>query len=580
MKVDPHEVSADSKGDRISGANALVEILNGYGVEHVFCSPGSEWPPFWEELARRAAKGERTPGYLNIRHEETAVAMASGYAKATGRLPAVLIHTTVGTLNAGLAMRAAYHEEVPMLVCAGESIDFGETPGFNPGGQWIRYLADRGGPARFAEPCVKWSFGVNSRAVLASSIHRACQIAMTPPCGPVFLSLPFEFLFEEVAGAIPRSYPRPSPQVPAPDLLDQAARMLASSSRPLIVAETVGRDVAAVARLVELAELLAAPVVESTRQMYLNFPRDHPLHGGYDPAAYLADADLVFLVGAVAPWHPPSAGPSAGAKVLTLDINPLRPDLPYWGYNVDVSLAGEIGPALAHIVRVIRTTHAAGNRGERLAGLRKQHQKRRQEWNDEALGAKEAKPIDPRWFCRVLNTVLPEGAIVVEETIMHRTPIVRLLDRVMPGHFFGAESGGLGLGMGMALGLKCASPERPVVALIGDGSFNYNPVLAALGFSQEYGQPMVTIVMNNAGYLSMKRGITALYPEGWAARTNNFPGWAISPNPRYAELAKAFDACGETIEDPADIEPALRRAFEAERSGRSTLIDVRLAPDA
>jgi acetolactate synthase-1/2/3 large subunit len=563
-----------------SGANALVEILNGYGIDHLFCSPGSEWPPLWEELARRAAQGERAPAYLNVRHEETAVAMASGYAKATGRLPAVLIHTTVGTLNAGLAMRAAYHEEVPMLVCAGESIDFGEMPGFNPGGQWIRYLADRGGPARFAEPCVKWSFGVNSRAVLASSIHRACQIAMTPPCGPVFLSLPFEFLFEEVAGAVPRSYPKPSSQGPAPELLDQAARMLASSSRPLVIAETVGRDVAAVQTLVELAELLAAPVVESTRQMYLNFPRQHPLHGGYDPSAYLGNADLVFLVGAVAPWHPPSAGPSAAAKVLTLDVNPLRPDLPYWGYQVDVSLAGEIGPALAYIVQCIRSAHAPRNRAERLAALREQHRKRAQEWNAEAVDAKGAKPIDPRWFCRVLNAVLPEGAIVVEETIMHRTPIVQLLDRVLPGHFFGAESGGLGLGMGMALGLKCASPENPVVALIGDGSFNYNPVLAALGFAQEYARPMVTIVMNNAGYLSMKRGITSLYPQGWAARTNNFPGWAISPNPRYAELARAFDARGETLEDPADVEAALRRAFEAERSGRSTLIDVRLAPDA
>jgi acetolactate synthase-1/2/3 large subunit len=356
--------------------------------------------------------------------------------------------------------------------------------------------------------------------------------------------------------------------------------MLASSSRPLVIAETVGRDVAAVQKLIELAELVAAPVVESTRQMYVNFPRRHPLHGGYDPTPHLADADVVFLVGAVAPWHPPSAGPAAAAKVLTLDVNPLRPDLPYWGYHVDLSLAGEIAPALGHMVQRIGSAAAGRNRGERLAALADQHRSRTREWNAEAMTARDAKPVDPRWFCRALNAVLPEDAIVVEETIMHRNPIVRLLDRLPPGHFFGAESGGLGLGMGMALGLKCASPEKPVVALIGDGSFNYNPVLAALGFAQEYARPLVTIVMNNAGYLSMKRGVTSLYPQGWAARTNNFPGWAISPNPRYAELAKAFDARGETIEDPAEIEPALRRAFDAERSGRSSLIDVRLAPDA
>ena len=179
----------------------------------------------------------------------------------------------------------------------------------------------------------------------------------------------------------------------------------------------------------------------------------------------------------------------------------------------------------------------------------------------------------------MLNSVLPDDAIVVEETITHRMPIVRLIDRLAPGRYFGAESGGLGLGMGIALGIKCATPKKPVVTLIGDGTFNYNPIVAALGLSQEYAYPTITIIMNNAGYLSMKRGITALYPHGYAARTNAFFGWPIQPNPRYAAIAQAFDAYGATIEDPADIEPLLREAFAAERAGRSALIDVRLARD-
>ncbi len=562
----------------MTGAGVLLEILNGHGVDHIFCSPGSEWPPVWEELARRRARQERTPIYLNVRHEETAVAMASGYAKATGRLPAVLIHTTVGTLHAGMAMRAAYHEEIPMIVCAGESIDFGELPGFDPGGQWIRYLADRGGPARFAEGCVKWSFGVNSRAVLADAVHRACQIAMTPPRGPVFLSIPFEFVHHDAAGAIPRSFPQPSAPGLATDALDRAAQLLASCSRPLIITDMAGRDVETVPKLVELAELIAAPVVESIRQMYLNFPRDHFLHGGFDPAQYLADSDLVFLVGAVAPWHPPSAGPPVGTTVIALDVNPLRPDLPYWGYDVELSLAGEIAPSLAYIAQRVCASRLRTNR-DRIEKLKEQHHTRQREWKDRALAGRQAQPVDPHWFCHVLNSVLPDNAIVVEETITHRVPIVRLLNRVTAGHYFGAESGGLGLGMGMALGLKCANPEKPVVALIGDGSFNYNPVLAGLGFSQEYSRPIVTIVMNNGGYLSMKRGITSLYPDGWAASTETFLGHAISPSPQYAELARAFDGYGEMVESPTQVEPALRRAFEAERSCRSCIIDVRVAPD-
>ena len=93
-------------------------------------------------------------------------------------------------------------------------------------------------------------------------------------------------------------------------------------------------------------------------------------------------------------------------------------------------------------------------------------------------------------------------------------------------------------------------------------------------------RPIVTVVMNNGGYLSMKRGIASLYPEGWAAKSGTFFGYAIEPSPRYAALAAAFGGDGETLVDPLEIEPALRRAFETEKSGKSYIVDVRLAPDA
>ena len=202
---------------------------------------------------------------------------------------------------------------------------------------------------------------------------------------------------------------------------------------------------------------------------------------------------------------------------------------------------------------------------------------RRRSWFEAANTSKASRPIDPYWFCQTLNNELPDGCTVVEETITHRMPIVQMLTRVGPGRYFGAESGGLGLGMGIALGIKSVRQDLPVVALIGDGSFNYNPVLACLGYSQEYRLPIVTIIMNNGGYLSMQRGITALYPAGWAARRNTFFGHAISPAPNYAELANVFDAYGELVDDPDQIAPALRRAFEAERQGRSSILDIRLA---
>ena len=115
---------------RQNGAAAMLEILRNYQVEYLFASPGSEWPPLWEQLAQQKALGQPGPQYVNTRHENLAIGMAMGYAKVTGRLPAVLLHTTVGTLHGAMALRAAYHEQVPMLVCAGESVGFGEGMNF------------------------------------------------------------------------------------------------------------------------------------------------------------------------------------------------------------------------------------------------------------------------------------------------------------------------------------------------------------------------------------------------------------------------------------------------------------------
>ncbi len=217
--------------------------------------------------------------------------MASGYAKATGRLPAVLLHTTVGALHASMGMRGALHENVPMIVFAGELIGFGEELGPDPGGHWLGQLADVGGPARLVERCVKWSLAVNTTAIFPATIQRACQLAMTAPRGPVFVSLPMEFLFGTMSVDAPANASIPLPAIADHRGLEKLADMLVGAEQPLIVTEECGRTTAAVQRLVELAELLAIPVVETWTAGYVNFPRNHPLHEGFDPSLFLAQSD-------------------------------------------------------------------------------------------------------------------------------------------------------------------------------------------------------------------------------------------------------------------------------------------------
>src|SRR5205823_11556155 len=153
----------------LSGAETVLRVLRAMGVERIFASPGSDWAPLWEALARPYAAGE-VPEYISSRHEETAIGMASGYAKATGKLPALVLHTTVGALHAAMGLRAALHERVPMVVLAGESVSFGEPPAPPAGRQWLRVLTDVGGPAALVVRCVKLSFGDMSRLILPHTV--------------------------------------------------------------------------------------------------------------------------------------------------------------------------------------------------------------------------------------------------------------------------------------------------------------------------------------------------------------------------------------------------------------------------
>ena len=163
----------------MTGAEALLKALRGMGVERIFASPGSDWAPLWEALA---ADPDWFQKYFSSRHEETAIAMALGYAKATGKLPAVVVHTTVGALHTTMIARAALHERIPMVIMAGEVIGFAEPPSPKVGRQWLRLLTDLGGPAELMKASVKWSFGLNNPVILERFKVLAVNLAdpMTP----------------------------------------------------------------------------------------------------------------------------------------------------------------------------------------------------------------------------------------------------------------------------------------------------------------------------------------------------------------------------------------------------------------
>jgi acetolactate synthase-1/2/3 large subunit len=546
------------------GAEAILRVLGAMGVERIFASPGSDWAPLWEALARPHAAGE-FPEYVSVRHEETAVAMASGYSKATGKLPAVVLHTTVGTLHAAMALRIAKHERVPMVVMAGEAVTFSESPSFKLGRQWLRLLTDLGGPARLAEPSVKWSLGLNSSLLLAQTVQRACQIAMGAPRGPVFLSVPIEDLMETMAEPLPPAPALPSPAAADPSALDALAAWLSEAKRPLIITEEAGRDRAAVGALVALAETLGAPVAEAWQPYYVNFPREHPLYAGVaveNMKLLVDEADAVLLAECVMPWHPPSSLPKPGTKVFVLGEDPLRSNLPYWGVRADMVVPGELRTALEGLC-VRLGNRASGNRGQSPSSRR-----------PSLPQAKEG--MNNAWIAEQLNAAISKNAVVVNETITHRLELLQRLTRLAPGGFYEASFGGLGMGLSLALGVKHAEPRRPVIVTIGDGAFHYNPVPACFGASQELDLPIAVVLFDNAGYLSQKTDVLNYYPQGSAVQTGRFAGTAITPRPEYAKLAEAYGGYGEKVTSPRDVGAALERGLRQAQE-RLALIHMVLA---
>jgi len=549
------------------------------GVEKIFASPGSDWAPLWEALAMPSAR-EEFPEYLSSRHEETAIAMASGYGKSTGKLSAVVLHTTVGALHATMAMRAALHERIPMVLLAGESITFGERPGYGIGPQWLRLLTDVGGPSRLVAPCVKWSFGLNDSVLLSATIERACRIAACAPGGPAFVSIPTEFLMDLHPEEAARSSAPVRNPAADPAALDELTQMLCAAKRPVILTEEAGKDPSAVEYLVELAATLGAPVFDAWQPGYANFPHAHPLYGGVGPdmKALLGECDLLFCVETVVPVHPPALLSDSRARIAFLGEDPLHTHLPYWGFRNDISVAGALEPSLALLCERVARAVPRGSRSAITGEWAQRNAKSREQWREKGRDSGTAARIESAWIGHELNAVLPEGAIVVDETITHRHDVLRQLERLAPGGFISASYGGLGMGIGTGLGAKVARPDRTVAVTIGDGAFFYNPVIASFGAAQELKLPLLVVLFNNAGYLSQKLDVVREYPEGWAVRSRKFAGLSIAPRPDYPALARAFGGYGETVERPSEVRAALLRGLDAVAKGNLALIEMVLAP--
>jgi len=556
-----------------STAEAYLELLAARGVEYLFANAGTDFAPLLEAYSRRQAQGQALPRPITVPHEITATAMAHGYAMVTGRPQVVMVHVIVGAANALGGIINAARSNVPILFTAGRTPlnEAGFRGSRNVHIHWAQESFDQG--SMFRE-FVKWDYELRNYPQLETVVDRALALAQADPQGPVYLILPREVLAERqerFVYAVPTRSPKPSPTLPAPESVAEAARILAAAGKPIIIAKTVGRDPAAVLPLVALAETIGAPVVDQNHT-HLNFPQDHPLHMGFDAGAYLEAADVVLAVESDVPWFPDLKKPRPEARVIQVAADPLFSRYPIRGFPANVALAGTPRLTLRALAEAAGRLIDASAVAERRKLWESEHSRLREAWAAKARRVQSDRPIDMAWVSRCLGDVLDDRTIVVNEYDLDPTQACFRA----PGSFFATSpAGGLGWGLGAALGAKLAAPDRTVIATVGDGAYIFGVPSAAHFVSRAADLPVLFVVFNNQAWNAVKRATLSVTPDGWAARTGFLPLYELDPSPDFELYCRASGGHGERVEDPEELPGALARALKVvTEERRQALLNV------
>ena len=546
----------------LTGRAAFIKLLLDEGVTHLFGNPGTT------ELAIMEAVPQFPElNYVLGLQESVVVGMADGFARASGRLTAVNLHCAPGLGHAMGAIYSAKFSGSPLIITAGQyEIGYGlqEPLLYEP-------------LVELAKPLVKWSFEVTRIEDLPRIVRRAAKIAMTPPMGPVFLSLPGSILDDEAS--IEFGFPTRinAATRPSDEALSQLAARMLSAERPVIIAgrELAQRDVFPEA--CELAELLGAAVYQESVPYNARFPSSHPACMGdltrnqvrvrktleqYDFLLCLG-ADLLRMspLGAVDPM--PEGLPVMHISERDWELGK--------NYPVEHAVRADVREtlrALLPILRRARSADQADRARERLQALAAHNwSANRDQRRVEYLAASAAKPIDQRYLITQLVDALPKDVIVVDETLTVAPAIAAMVPMDEARSFFGLASGGLGFGMAGAVGVALAQPDRPVVATIGDGSAMYS--IQALWTAAHLKLPITYVIINNRSYRIIKERLLAM------RGTDKFVAMDMNDPPiDFAGVARSMGVESQCVTDPADLARVLRAAIA---SGRPNLVEVIVA---
>ena len=546
-------VGAVAAGRKITGTGGelMVEQMKAAGVKYLFTNPGSFEVGFFDAFLDQPMQ------LIMGLHEGIVIAMADGYNKVTQEPAFVNVHVIAGTAQAAGQMYNASRDGSSLIVTAGlldnergdDNVLLGPRPGFDQ--------------KEVNRQFTKISWEGHDAAGLPTMLRRAFKVAKTPPGGPVYLAFPNHVLeaknvtatiFDRDGFMLPNEIP------PRKEDIDYVAKLLLDAKSPgLFLGDEITRS-GAQAEALELAELLRIPVGEGGLPAYHNFPRHHTLSaGGYSTGG----KDLVLYAG-VTDTGMGSAGPTTTVICIGLDTNAMGNSRPF-----DMAIVANVKLALRALIDSVKSMAT----DDRIAKIVKSRTKPGPKKRDIQKGRLGNSPIHPDELGWAMEQELDKNALVVSENLSGSNYLLSTGTREDDKMWVSTSGAGLGWGVGAATGAKLGMPDRQVVCNIGDGAVMYS----ASGFWSQarYGVPVLTVVCNNLNYQTVRNAYVRY--GGKMKNANQYTGMYLGdPDIDFVQLAKSQGLDGVTVENSADLRPALKRGIAATREGTPFLIDVRV----
>jgi len=567
-----------------TASNDLLQGLVDLGIEYLFCNLGTDHAPLIEEMAHWREQGRVFPKLILCPHENTAVHMAGGYAVATGRGQAVLVHVDAGTANAAMGLHNLCRTRIPVLLIAGRapmSTFDGATGGRDT---YVHFIQEPFDQASVVRPYVKWEYNLAWPSMAHEVVSRAGAVMQSDPTGPVYLTLPREVLAAPVDAASVGAYGHQNhlpvkAQGADPSAVRAIAEQLMRSDNPMLVTAYAGRNREAPALIEKLAVLCGMRVCEFNT-IYMNIRRDSPYFAGYNPAAFTEQADFGLMVDVDVPWIPKTTRVNPNAFWAQLDVDAIKRDIPMWGFPLNARIEGDSARLIAQLIEIIESSATPEFKTKAAArglAFKTAHAQNRQKAASLAQAKGVVNAINPHYLCAVMGQKIDLHDVVLNEAIRNTMAVFEQIPREVPGSLMGLSGGGLGFSAGTALGIKLAQADNRVIHFVGDGSFYFSNPSSVYAVANQYGLPILTVLLDNGGWSAVKESTLRMYPQGEAKSTNQFAS-DLGYSTDFAAIAEAAGAHGERLTDPEQVEAAIERCLAALDAGRSALLHVRITP--